>query len=242
MTGTGGVILYNVGVVVVIWLGAFLSTLYKKDGEVIRIIVSFSAGIFLGVSFLHMIPESAEILGHQVGMFVLFGFLILYFLERFAMVHPCDEGSCHYHHIGIAAFLGLSLHSLMNGVALGASLLVPGLGLAVFLATAIHKGPEAFSLTSLLTLGNRSRAKVIAYLVAFSAMVPLGSLIAMFGVSAMGEKAVGAAVALSAGTFLQIATGDLLPETHSPGTHKTKVLLGFVAGIGLTMVGSWLHP
>jgi zinc transporter ZupT len=49
---------------------------------------------------------------------------------------------------------------------------------------------------------------------------------------------VGAAVAISAGIFLQIATGDLLPESHQGGTHRLANLGSFIVGIGLTLAGA----
>ena len=43
-------------------------------------------------------------------------------MERFVFIHACEEHECDIHQIGIPAFLGISLHSLLDGVALGAGL------------------------------------------------------------------------------------------------------------------------
>ncbi|HLG19665.1 MAG TPA: ZIP family metal transporter [Bdellovibrionota bacterium] len=233
-------ILYNGFIVLVIWMAAWFAGWRRDNGQSVRLIISFSAGIFLGVCFLHMIPESAHLLGDKVGLFVLVGYLTLYLLERFIMVHPCEEDACDYHRVGLAAFFGLSLHSLINGLALGSSLLIPGLGFAVFFATLAHKGPESFSLTSLLILGHRSKAQVLTYLAVFSVMVPIGTVIALVGLEPFGQKVIGAAVAVSAGIFLQIATGDLLPEMHHSGGHRFAGLFLFLLGIGLAMAGHWI--
>ena len=36
------------------------------------------------------------------------------------MMHPCEEEGCSFHHMGMAAFFGITLHSLIDGLALGA--------------------------------------------------------------------------------------------------------------------------
>jgi zinc and cadmium transporter len=237
MTAAAGLVTYNLLVVVSIWAGAVLAFFGPDHRRFVRATVSFSAGIFLGVAFLHMIPEAIEILDSASGYWILAGFVLFNLLERFVMTHPCEEDHCDYHRVGLAALLGLSLHSVMNGIALGSSLLVPGLGLPVLLATLVHKAPESYSLTSLLLLGKGRRTGLFGYVAVLSVMVPLGTLLAYLGLASHGSSVVGAAVALSAGTFLQIATGDLLPEMHGPRQSRTDGLIGFflgLAAVGLT--------
>jgi len=54
-------------------------------------LLSFSAGVMLGAGFLHMLPEAVEGAGYRAIPFVLVGFLFLFLLERFALVHVCAE-------------------------------------------------------------------------------------------------------------------------------------------------------
>jgi zinc and cadmium transporter len=237
-----GTILFSLSVVVVIWAAAFLALRGLRSPTFSKIAVNFSAGVLLGVSFLHMMPEAYDHLGSsRAGLFILLGYFSIFLLERFVMIHPCEEDGCDYHTLGLAALAGFSLHSFLGGVALGSSLLVPGLATAVFLATIVHKGPEAFSLTSLLVLGHERRSKVLALIGLFSVMVPLGVFLAVFELPTFGDAFVGIAVALSAGTFLHLATGDLLPGTHSKGVDRWKALFGFILGIGFTLLTKWLE-
>ena len=46
----------------------------------------FSSGILVGASFLHLIPEAFEDLGSFAGTTILFGFLILFLLEKFFLL------------------------------------------------------------------------------------------------------------------------------------------------------------
>lgn len=237
-----GTILFSLSIVVVIWVAALLAFRGLRSQVFSRMAVTFSAGLLLGVAFLHMMPEAFEELGaERAGLFVLIGYLSIFLVERFVMIHPCEEHGCDYHTLGVTAWIGFSLHSFLGGVALGSSLLVPGLAMAVFIATIVHKGPEAFSLTSLLILGNEKRAKVISLITLFSLMVPAGIFLAVWELPLFGGDVVGIAIALSAGTFLHLATGDLLPGSHSKTDGQWKGLVAFFFGIGFTLLTKWLE-
>jgi len=144
--------------------------------------LSFSAGVMLGAAFFHMLPEPAQGAGLSAIPFVLVGFLFLFLLERFVLVHVCAEPGpaaaahgpapglalghdgtpghghghahagtgCDVHTMGLAAFVGLSLHTVVDGFALGAASSEQALGFLVFLAILAHKVPSSFSLSSIL--------------------------------------------------------------------------------------------
>ena len=54
-------------------------------------LLSVSAGVMLGASFVPMLPEAVEGAGRRALPFVAVGFLVLFFLERFVLVHACAE-------------------------------------------------------------------------------------------------------------------------------------------------------
>src|SRR5512133_876512 len=76
-------------------------------------LLSFSAGVMLGAAFFHMLPEAAEGAGLSAIPFVLVGFLFLFLLERFVLIHVCAEPAA-------AAPVGLDPSTSALG-ALGAS-------------------------------------------------------------------------------------------------------------------------
>ncbi|MDP6461485.1 MAG: ZIP family metal transporter, partial [Gemmatimonadota bacterium] len=105
----------------------------------LRLLLAFGTGVLLGAAFTHMIPEAVGLLGPDVGPPVLAGFLLIYVLERFVMVHPCEEEGCAFHRMGVAAFIGITVHSLIDGLALGAAVAIPELSWAVAAAIILHK-------------------------------------------------------------------------------------------------------
>jgi zinc and cadmium transporter len=230
-------IIYSVLVMATGWTGAFLPFLVprksREGSRVLRLFISLGAGVLLGAAFLHLIPDAIASLGKPMGFWLLGGFLFLFFLETFTFSHPCEEGHCDYHKIGWVAFAGLGLHNLMNGVALGASASIPALGLVVFLATLLHKGPEFFSLSSLLLAGKRSRSQVLLLVGLVSLMIPVGALLSRAFLAGQTEAVLGSALAFSAGTFIHIAVVDLAPEIHRAEQWRNWHFAAFMVGLVL---------
>ena len=96
-------------------------------------LVSYSAGVLLGVGFLHVLPEAQE-LNSQAPFYLLIAFVLFYFLEHHLPFHagheelhhvdlaagaPHDECCANPHPLGMIAFFGLGLHSLIDGMIIG---------------------------------------------------------------------------------------------------------------------------
>jgi len=208
--------------------------LHRAEDDRLKLFVCLGAGLLLGMAFVHMIPEAAEMIPHSFGSWFLLGFLILLVLERFVMVHACEEHGCHYHTIGIAAFTGLAIHGVIEGFALASSLLVPRIGPLVLVGILSHKAPAGFALTSLLKLAHKSNRQIILFVIGVSLAVPIGALLAnLILLQSHLHQSAGALLAMSSGTFLYIAACDLLPELHRDDAEKFKRLFAFLAGIAI---------
>lgn len=206
---------YLFGVAFLSALGSLLPLFKKLERWHLRIAISFGAGVLLSTAFIHILPAISAPLGDQVGVPILTGFLVIYLLEKFVMVHPCEEGDCSFHKVGTAAFWGISFHSLLDGVALGASLAFPPLTLAVFLAIVIHKVPSAISLSSILMYdGAYSREKIIKLSLLFSLTTPIGAILSWTLLGELPQSVLFVAMGFSMGTFLSISISDLLPQVH----------------------------
>lgn len=217
--------------------GIFPLLIPNAKEENLKIFVAVGAGLLLGMGFLHMVPEAAEMLPHTFGIWFLVGFLILLILERFVMVHACEEHGCDYHTIGLAAFAGLAVHGVIEGLALASSLLVSEIGPLVLVGILSHKAPAGFALTSILRLSGKSNAKIIAFVLGVALSGPAGMVLAyvILHKEALHNSA-GVLLAISAGTFLYIAACDLLPELHKNDTDKFKRLAAFLFGILLAYI------
>ncbi|MCA9078040.1 MAG: ZIP family metal transporter [Planctomycetaceae bacterium] len=166
--------------------------------------------------------------------------------------HDHDHGGHHHHHevnrlswMGIAS--GLALHTLIDGIALGASVRAdaaqPGalslLGFGTFLAVALHKPLDALAITSLMTAAgwsSRSRNLVNA---AFAVMCPLGAVLFLIGLDSFNgpqQEIVASAMAFAAGVFICISLGDLLPEMEFHSHNRVPLTITLLTGIVLAWV------
>jgi zinc and cadmium transporter len=238
-----------------------------------QVVMSLVSGLMLGVAFYHLLPHSTALLGGAQGVdtavwWLMVGLITMLLLLRVFHFHQHDfsheEGQHHDHHdhghgadasvhglswIGIA--LGLALHTLIDGVALGATMYGAAtqsglIGVGVFLAILLHKPLDAMSIVTIMEAGGWGRgARTVTNLV-FALMCPLGALLFFFGIDMLGdgnEVVVAAALAFAAGAFICIALGDLLPEVHFHSHDKVKLSLAFLLGIAIAYgIGSVEPP
>ena len=211
-------------------IGGWIPTIKLWSQETFRLVISFCAGILLGAVFFHVLPEISTVLGRQLGYSVMFGFLLIFVLEKFIMVHPCEEGECDYHKIGIAAYIGIGFHSILDGIAIGAGTMM-NLSFIIILAVTIHKFPAALALSSLLVKGKEyTKKKILLSMFIFALATPVGALGAVFIFQGVDDYVVATALGISAGTFLFISIGDLLPTVYEEHEKGYKNLVSLCLG------------
>jgi zinc and cadmium transporter len=165
--------------------------------------------------------------------------------------HSCGHG--HHHGDGdptkgiswFGLFFGLLLHTLVDGIALSASVVAEfehgawlGLGgVGTFLAVALHKPLDAFAITSVMKRQNWSTGAQWIANVVFSMACPVGAFAFYFGVSGVVDSSalLGWGLAISAGFFVGIALADLLPEVSFHDHDRGKLTAAFLLGIGIAV-------
>jgi zinc and cadmium transporter len=263
-------------------IGGALPAMVRLTHRRMQFIMSFVGGLMLGVALLHLMPHSMAVQGsidRLVG-WTLGGLLTMFLLIRVFHVHAHEHGDtsdlvddhhqphagpCEHHHehhehgpgqhpfswLGLA--LGLSLHTLIDGLALGAAVLAEAghshgfalWGLGTFLAVALHKPLDALSITSLMAAGKWSPRAIWVANLAFALMCPIGALAAAWGLANMAggqSVALGCALAFAAGVFLCIALADLLPEVAFHAHDRLNLTLALFLGIGLAWGIGFLEP
>lgn len=221
-------------------IGGWIPTFRQWSQETFRLVISFCAGILLGAVFFHILPEISTVLGSHLGYSIMFGFLLIFVVEKFIMVHPCEEGECDYHKVGLAAYVGIGLHSILDGIAIGAGAMM-NLSGVIILAVTMHKFPAALALSGLLMKGGTySRKKILFYMFIFSLATPVGALFAMFIFQGVDDYIIATALGISAGTFLFISIGDLLPTVYEEHEKGYKNLVSLCLGTAVMILSHGL--
>src|SRR5215469_12982902 len=88
------------GVIVAGAMAGALVPLFAGGERRLLPLLSFAAGVMFGAAFFHMLPEAFRAGGYGVFSLVPAGFLALFLLERYVLVHVCEEPADFAHHGG----------------------------------------------------------------------------------------------------------------------------------------------
>jgi zinc and cadmium transporter len=255
--------------------GGWFLLILRPTHARLQLAISFVAGLMLGIALLHFLPDADDQLHSidRTTAWMLGGFLAMFFLQRFFHFHHHDspegdpEDCCHehaptedHHHephahtladksakqlswVGTA--LGLTLHSLLDGLALAAAV-EAGIhghaklaGLGVALVVILHKPFDAMAVSALMTAGGSSRSSRHVLNGLFALVSPGGAVLFYFGANHFADSNatfLGCSLAFCAGTFLCIASSDLLPELQFHSHDRFKLSIALLAGLSVAVL------
>jgi len=240
-------IAYAIILLVCSMAGAYLPRIGNLGEKHAHMLVALSAGIFLGLLFLMLLPEALEESEHggfgaHYAMYALLGGFVLILVIDFFIEGECAEGHSH----SIASFssmAGLSVHAVCDGMALAATFLAgEEVGLIATLGMCIHKFVVLFSLSSSMLVAHESTATVMKRLFVFSLITPVAGILFMLFFSGIEiHDFTGLPLSFAAGTFMYVAVAHMLPDALHEGRDK-KTLVMIILGILLMLAISLLFP
>ena len=182
---------------------------------------ALAGGIFLGVGFVHLLPEADEALRRVfdyplASLLAALGVGLLLLVDRVVLegrnsMLGQDERPTRRPFYAFVLLIVLSVHSAIAGMALGLQPEAAAV-LVVMLGILFHKGSAAFALiVTAHAAGNRALWQTLAL---FSVMTPIGIVFGtVAGQMFEGRTALvfeGSFNALAAGTFIYVAVMDVL--------------------------------
>ena len=225
--------------------GGWLPLAARLTHKRLQVAISFVAGFMLGVGSLHLLPHAFH-QTHSIDRTVawlLAGFLVMFLMQRFFHFHhhdvPDEAEECghdhhdsHDHHHGhslaeqsakrlswTGAAIGLTFHSLIDGIALAASVQAePGgegvwaRGVGAFMVILLHKPFDAMAISTLMAAGGRSRYSCHLVNGLFALAIPLGVL--LFHLGAGGPP------------FMIARVEDLRHGAPTHVTHERRLFVG----------------
>src|SRR3954462_8567015 len=93
MTLTTWLVFYSVAILAVSLMGGWLPFRGKVPHSRLQMYLSLSAGVMLGASFFHVMPEAMELSGAAFGWWVALGAVGMLCIERFLAPHSHEASS-----------------------------------------------------------------------------------------------------------------------------------------------------
>jgi len=212
-------------------------------------LVSFAVGALFGDAFIHLLPESYERLGMGLAtaLYVVFGLMIFFILEKFIRWRHCHCSLSHSHHHPVATLnlVGDSVHNLIDGMLIASSFIAgPAVGFATTIAVVLHEIPQEFGDFGVLIHSGLSvkRALFFNFITALTSII--GAVIVLV-CGAYFEKFTVVLLPITAGGFLYIAGSDLIPELHQGCDLKiseaVKQLVAIILGVAVMAALTFLE-
>jgi ZIP family zinc transporter len=238
-------------------LGSALAFFAKRtDTKLLSVMLGFSAGVMLYVSFVEIFFKArrslSEILGEVSGSWgtaaAFFGGILL--IAVIDKLVPSFENPHEPHKIeelrdprlaakysglyrmGLMAATAIAIHNLPEGLATFlAALKDPNLGGAIAVAIAMHNIPEGIAVSIPIYYATGSREKAFFYSFLSGLAEPLGALLGYLVLySFFSEMVFGLAFAGVAGIMVFISLDELLPAADKFGEHHLAIY-GLIGGM-----------
>jgi zinc and cadmium transporter len=227
--------------------GIFMLSLNEERlHSILFFLLAFSAGSIFGAAVFDLLPEAVELVdGRVVFLYIAFGYLAFYFLERFIYWY---HGHGHHEDMEFEAeetrgfaylnLLGDGVHNFIDGMVIAASYTVSfQVGLVATIAVIFHELPQELGDYGILVYAgfDRVRALTLNFVVALS--VVGGGVFATFFLETV-EALSGVLIAFSAGAFLYLAASELVPELQHERDFRRSLIQFVVFILGMALIYS----
>lgn len=246
------------GLFVTLALGLFIMlgtiiALYVKNNENF---ITFSIGLAFGVMFMlvifDLLPEVTEIFFASYRWYfailiilslIIVGILLLKMLDYFVPDHDHEDKheDKHLHHIGIVSTVAISLHNIIEGMAIY-SVFLNDLksGILLSIGVGLHNLPLGMAIASMFYNYNGSRVKTLFISLFMSLTTFIGGVLLYIFGSSINEIALGALMAITLGMIIYIMFFELFIHIKNEGNKKISIF-GILTGIIIIFISILIH-
>lgn len=236
-------------------LGGILTLFWKNTKtKFLSVILGFSAGVMIYVSFAEILPEAKDylisVLGESKGSWVTTAAFFggVFFIAIIDKIIPAKDNPHEYYKgdgkedcnpkkgkllkTGMLTAFAITVHNFPEGIASFTSALSDAsLGVAIALAIAIHNIPEGISVAIPIYCATGNKKKAIGLSLLSGLSEPLGALIGyLILMPFLNDMIFGMLFAAVAGIMVFISLDELLPTASEYGEHHLSIF-GLVLGM-----------
>ena len=211
--------------------GGLLALLIGKHVKEPRPFLAFAGGMMVAVVFFDILIESTQLSGIPVMLVGAAAGGIFFAVAAPLFSH--DDSPTMYQ-MGIFVLVGIALHNLPEGLAIGSALMEnQSMAFSLALLMLVHDVPEGVAVCLPLRLSGMPVRRVFVY--AFITAIPtaLGSVLGT-AVGAISREMIAGCMAFAGGAMLFISLRELIPAA---GKQKAlPALLGLAVGFLMTTI------
>ena len=236
--------------------GLFIFLFKKTNTKLLSVVLGFSAGIMIYISFVEIYSESklllvsnmGELAGSWINIVSFFGGMLL--IAIIDKLVPSYENPHESHKIedltnycdidvnvkllrtGMLTALVIGIHNLPEGMAtFVTSIQQPSLGIPIALAIAIHNIPEGMAVAIPVYCATSSKKKALGLSFLSGLSEPVGAMIGyLILLPILNDIVFGILFAAIAGIMVFISLDELLPTAREYGEHHHSIY-GLIFGM-----------
>ncbi len=216
-------------------VGIIIYKFVKHKNELTVAAISCAAVVIIGLIVFDLAPELIEQDNAWLFVFVILGFVLLFLIDKLIphhhhKHHDHDEATKEHkdrlEHVSTITILALSMHNLIEGMALySISLESIRSGTLMLIGVGLHNLPFGFQIAG-------TKNKLLVFLLVISAF--LGGLVVFF-FGNIDEFLQGVVMALSMGMLLHILLFELFKEIRENIRQKATIY-GIIIGVILLII------
>ena len=216
-------------------VGIIIYKFVKHKNELTVAAISCAAVVIIGLIVFDLAPELIEQDNAWLFVFVILGFVLLFLIDKLIphhhhKHHDHDEATKEHkdrlEHVSTITILALSMHNLIEGMALySISLESIRSGILMLIGVGLHNLPFCFQIAG-------TKNKLLVFLLVISAF--LGGLVVFF-FGNIDEFLQGVVMALSMGMLLHILLFELFKEIRENIRQKATIY-GIIIGVILLII------
>lgn len=221
-------------------IGIFVLGKSKNKEKLSIFTISLAFVVMLGLLLGDLLPEIIETKNWLMVIPILFGFLILVFLDKLIPHHHHEhsENHCdhvdheeHLFHIGIITIIALAIHNMIEGLTLyTVTLNSVKSGLLMMLSVSLHNVPLGFQIGNSIEIKKKS----LWWIILLCSSSFLGALIVIM-TGNLNELIVSILLSLTFGMLLYILIFELFNEIKS-NLRKKEAIYGIILGIVILLI------